>query len=324
MVGLFLEATRLRRAFLDQQLLVVLQLLARALEGGLLIDALEGVGSDVLRRQLGRLDRDRLQGLAAVEGVLPDGLDRRAQGELCQLDAALLALGNDALAIEALRTESFAKLLDAGLCRMLTLYDEAKADFRRAYQLTEPVQTSFFRDLLKGFAQFSTEYDARFHAKDAEQYVDFCYPLLHGSKPDEDGLFAVCAYYRALKLEGEFLRLFSMGDIHTLMQRYAARFRTVPEMIAENIAELVFRHWIAGALTGCPDNAILLPEETADALIAQFSGRTKQDLEAAMRQAIVALPLTEDAMQYLTDAVPALAAAMEPHITDRNLQGWFA
>ena len=242
----------------------------------------------------------------------------------CQLDAALLALGNDALAIEALRTESFAKLLDAGLCRMLTLYDEAKADFRRAYQLTEPVQTSFFRDLLKGFAQFSTEYDARFHAKDAEQYVDFCYPLLHGSKPDEDGLFAVCAYYRALKLEGEFLRLFPMDDIHTLMQRYAARFRTVPEMIAENIAELVFRHWIAGALTGCPDNAILLPEETADALIAQFSVRTKQDLEAAMQQAIAELPLTEDAMQYLTDAVPALAAAMEPHITDRNLQGWFA
>ena len=244
----------------------------------------------------------------------------------CQLDAALLMLESDDLAVDAVATMPFAALLEAGAKRIMALYDEAKEHFRTAYALTKPVQTSFFHDLLRGFERFSTKYDARFHVKDAQKYVDFCYPLLSGKMPDADGIFAVHAYYRALHREGEFLQCFPEADVQTLMQRYAARFLTSPAMIAENIAELVFRHWIAGVLTDTADG-VLLPEHTADDMIAEFSGRSTEDLADAMQKAVRMSPLTQDSAEmqaYLLEAVPSVAAAMYPRIAEANLSGWFA
>ena len=280
--------------------------------------------------------RDALQTAAAERAAAYTGgrstTVTRQQAEMffssvfCQLDAALLALQSDVLALEALRSRPIGELMEAGFYRILTLYDEAKADFRRAYELTKSVQTSFFRELLKGFARFTTEYDARFRAKDAQQYVDFCYPLLCDRRLDEEGLFAVHSYYAALKQEGEFLSRFDAEEVRTLMQRYAARFRTDAEMIAENIAELVFRHWIAGVLTGA-DGGLLLPEDTADAVTAQFSGRPQFDLERAVGQAVQTHPLMQgnsEMQAYLLEAVPQFSAAMYAHISDGNLSGWFA
>ncbi len=244
----------------------------------------------------------------------------------CQADAALLALHSDELAMEALRTHPIDKLMDAGLRRILELFNEAKEDFRLAYRLTAPVQTSFFRDLLKGFSLFATEYDARYRAKDALRYVDFCYPLMSGQMPEEDGIFAVHDYYRALKYEGAFLHQFSADAIRGLMQQYAAKFLTSADMIAENIAELVFRHWITGILTGCGDETLLLPEDAADRLSAQFAGRPPSDLLHAMQQALRTHPLMQDAemQQYLLDCAVPAAEAMSNKIADHNLQGWFA
>lgn len=245
----------------------------------------------------------------------------------CQLDAALLSLGNDELAMDALCTLPCEKLLEAGAQRILTLYEEAKADFRAAYAATSPVQTSFFRDLLRGFEQFTTSYDARFHAKDAQKYVAFCYPLMRGTMPDAEGIFAVHAYYRALRHEGEFLQRFPADEVHQLMERYAARFLTSPDMIAENIAELVFRHWIIGALNGDSRDALLLPEDAAEELTAQFAGRSEHDLRAAMEEAVRRSALTaepEDMRDYLIAAVPTVAAGMHARITDNNLPGWLA
>lgn len=245
----------------------------------------------------------------------------------CQLDAALMMLGDDEMAADALCTLPFSVLLERGAQRIIALYEEAKADFRTAYSLTAFAQTSFFHDLLRGFERFTTEYDARFHAKDAEKYVDFCYPLLSGKMPDADGIFAVHAYYHALRFESEFLQRFPAEDVKNLMQRYAARFLTTRDMIAENIAELVFRHWITGQLTGTAEG-VLLPEGAADEMIAEYSGRSEDDLRAAMERAVRTSPVTQEnegMRQYLLEeAVPAVSAAMYPRITDGNLAGWFA
>lgn len=243
-----------------------------------------------------------------------------------QLDAALLALGNDERALNALCAVPFPKLLDAGAQRILTLYEEAKTDFREAYALTEPVQTSFFHDLLQGFEKLTTGYDARFHAKDTADYVDFCYPLLRGRMPDEDGLLAVHAYYRSLRREGEFLHRFSADAVQGLMQRYAARFRTSPDMIAENIAELVFRQWIAAVLTNAPEpESLVLPADAAAELTAQFRGRSQRDLETAMAQAVRGAALTAEPaemQEYLQKAVPDIADTMYLRIAEGNLAGW--
>ncbi len=72
-----LKRAGLRRTFLHKQFLVILQLLRRALESGFLVNSLEGAGANVAAGQLRRLDRDRLQCLATVKCVLPDGLNCR-------------------------------------------------------------------------------------------------------------------------------------------------------------------------------------------------------------------------------------------------------
>ena len=243
-----------------------------------------------------------------------------------QLDAALLSYEDDELARNALRVTPVRKLLEAGAQRILTLYGEAKADFREAYTLTAPFQTSFFHDLLSGFQRFTTEYDARFHAKEVREYVEFCYPLMSGQMPDEDGLIAVHAYYRALRLEGEFLRIFPITAVQGLMKRYAARFLTTPDMIAENIAELVFRHWITGVLTGTAgEDPLTIPQKAAEILTAQYAGRSINDLHSAMLDAADTLPGTpgnSDMQEYLHDALPFLAAELHSHIEKGNLGGW--
>ena len=56
---------------------------------GLLVEALEGAGTDSLRRELGGLDGDGFQLFAAVEGILADGLHLGAQRKGGQLHTFL-------------------------------------------------------------------------------------------------------------------------------------------------------------------------------------------------------------------------------------------
>ena len=158
----------------------------------------------------------------------------------CQLDAVLLELGSDRLAEDALRTKPLSELLDAGMLLTLQRYEEAKEHFRQAYKVSAPVQTSFFHALLKDFEAFCTRYDARFRAADTK--VTFSYPLFGDTKITERGVIGVHRYYTALMYEGKLLQLFDTQEIRGLMRRYAENFRTSPDMIAENIAELVLRH----------------------------------------------------------------------------------
>ena len=214
----------------------------------------------------------------------------RAQAEafyqslFCQLDAVLLAPGSDAAAEEALRSKPLGELLEAGQLRSLQLYEEAKERFRKAYQLTKPVQTSFFHALLDDFSRFCTDYDARFRAADTK--VEFSYPLLGGETVTESGIVGVHHYYSSLLREAELLHQFDTAAVQTMMQRYADRFLTTPDMIAENIAELVMRHWLTNALCGAEDDLLTVTPETQALFNAQFGDMPAEQLEAEIRRCI--------------------------------------
>ncbi|MCQ2407788.1 MAG: DUF6179 domain-containing protein [Oscillospiraceae bacterium] len=214
----------------------------------------------------------------------------RAQAEafyqslFCQLDAVLLALGSDAAAEEALRSRALGELLEAGQLRSLQLYEEAKERFRKAYKLTKPVQTSFFHALLDGFSRFCTDYDARFRAADTK--VEFSYPLLGGETVIESGIVGVHYYYSALLREAELLHAFDLAAVQTMMQRYADRFLTIPDMIAENIAELVMRHWLTNALCGAEGDQLTVTPETQELFRAKYGDMPAEQLEAEIRRCI--------------------------------------
>lgn len=252
----------------------------------------------------------------------------RAQAEafyasvLSQLDTVLLMMRSDALAEDALRTHSLPELLEQGQLLTLHLYEEAKEHFRQAYRLTKPVMTSFFAALLKDFEQFCTKYDARFRARDTK--VTFSYPLLSEAAITENGVLGVHRYYTSLLREGELLHCFAPADVQALMSRYAERYLTAPDMIAENIAELVLRHWILRAL--CGDGACIpaVSQAVCDAVAARYAARPAELLAQDMQTAAANSFLAEHSalLTYVNAALPELAAAMHSRLSADRLSGW--
>ena len=241
----------------------------------------------------------------------------------CQLDAVLLELGSDALAEDALRTKPLSELLDAGMLLTLQRYEEAKEHFRQAYKLTAPVQTSFFHALLKDFEKFCTQYDARFRAADTK--VTFSYPLLGETKITERGVAGVYRYYTALLHEGKLLQMFDTEEIRMLMQRYAENYRTSPDMIAENIAELVLRHWLLRTLCGKNDTALTVTAGMPEQVQAEYTAAPQEQLSAVLCRLTERLPAADAGVTaYITAAIPALAGTLYQRIGSGRVAGWFA
>lgn len=239
---------------------------------------------------------------------------------LCQLDTLLLLQENDARAEELLRTMPPDELMEKGQLWTLRLYEAAKENFRTAYKLTKPVMTSFFSTLLPQFAAFCTDYDARFRAYDTK--VTLSYPLLGGTKITAGGVYGVSRYYAALRREGELLALFDADEIRTLETQYAALYRTEPEMIAENIAELVLRHALICALGGSDG---LLPDAADIAAVSEkYAALSAETLAQDAADAAKTIIGGENVpvKVYVQEALPALAAELHSRILAGRLSGW--
>ncbi len=241
----------------------------------------------------------------------------------CQLDAVLLELGSDQLAEDALRTKPLSELLDAGMLLTLQRYEEAKERFRQAYKLTAPVQTSFFHALLKDFEAFCTRYDARFRAADTK--VTFSYPLLGETKITERGVAGVYRYYTALMYEGRLLQMHDTQEIRSLMRRYAENFRTSPDMIAENLAELVLRHRLIRCLCGETGNGLTVTAEMPAQVEAEYAAVPQEQLTVLLCRVTEQICADEpDVTAYCRSAMPALAAALHHRIEANRVAGWLA
>ena len=239
-----------------------------------------------------------------------------------QLDAALLPMQSDAAALEALRSADIGTLLGTGQQHILAAYEQAKSAFRRAYRLTQPFETVFFRGLLDSFAAFCTQYDARFRA-DAVT-LDEEYPLLGGRRVPLGGVLGAHFYYTALLHEGELLACFPAEEIRTMLRQYAARYRTTPDNVAENLADLVLRQWLAGALCGRTGLSMYLPEHAADILTERRQLRSADALCEEMRALLFGSPLAEPegAAEYAAAALPQIAAGLYRHLTGGTAAAW--
>lgn len=240
-----------------------------------------------------------------------------------QLDAALLTLESDAEALEALRTQPLTALLEQGAVLTISAYDFAKEHFRRAWKLTKPVQTSFFAALLKDFEQFCTKYDARFRAADTK--VAFTYPLLGDLRITESGVPAVHRYYTALLREGELLHLFDADAVRALMQRYADKFLTSADMIAENLAELVLRHWLICMLCGETGLPVDVTAEMIGTVQAKYAAASQEQMTDVLCAQLELLPdSAAETAAYCRNAMPAVAAVFCQRMQSGRLAGWLA
>lgn len=244
------------------------------------------------------------------------GTVTRAQAEafyravFYQLDAALLSLPSDSAALSALRDADIGTLLAGGQQRILSAYEQAKAAFRRAYQLTQPFETMFFRGLLQPFAKFCTEYDARFQADTAALNEE--YPLLCRQAVPAGGVLGAEFYYTALLHEGELLSQFPADEIREVLCAYAKRYLTTPDMIADNLAELTLMQWSGAALCGAEGLTLRLPEGAADTLNERYQFRSEEQLCADLQDILSRSPLAacSGVYAYVYPLLPQLAAAL--------------
>jgi len=240
------------------------------------------------------------------------------QSVFCQLDAVLLELGSDSLALSALCNEDFNQLLEAGLLRTLQLYEQAKEDFRAAYRMTEPFATSFFKELLHSFENFCTKYDARFRAFDTK--VEFVYPILDSMPIAENGIIGTAKYFHFLRLEGEFLQYLNAEDFQDMLVKYAKKYRTQPEMIAENLPELALRHLMINAVAG--ESGCCVTAENAEAA-GNLCASLTTDAICSMTEAVLPA-VSAETKEYFLMQLPRFAEILQKRAEEHTLSGWLA
>ena len=250
---------------------------------------------------------------------------RQAEGfyasVLCQADACLLAAETDAQAVAVLREQPFSAILEQGQLRTLELYEQSKAYFRRAYELTRPFETSFFRGLLTGFARYCTRYDARFRADDTG--IDAQYPPACDRHFEESGTVGVYLYYRTLMTEGELLSCFDRAGLLCMLDAYADKYLTSRENIAENLCELALRHWLtAAAARGDSTLTVRVTQEDIAQLSAECAYTAPEQLAKRLAGLPEMLAGSRAAQDYLRGLLPDLTAQLHRRAAGGTLTGW--
>ena len=154
--------------------------------------------------------------------------------------------------------------------------------------------------------------------------VDTVYPLMGDRRIELPGLLGVHAYYTALECEGRLLSFFPKEQVRELMQRYAKRYLTTWDMIAESVADLVLRQWLCRALLGDLTPALTLPAEGDLLLTERLLHVPEETVAMQMRQALEQSVFAGDeaVLRCCIGAVPHFAELLVRRVTQNNLRGW--
>ena len=295
-----------------------LGLLHRAAEQGLIPDSrlLE------IRRDLQTAVQERANMYTAGRSNTVTATQAKAfyDSILHQLDAVLILSPDDAAATDALRSRPLKELLDAGQQRILALFAQAKEDFRAAYNLHEPFMTDLFRQLLKSFSSFITEYDARYHAN--AQIADRVYPLIGGRQIPESGILGTSAYYRALRREGEFLQVFPADAVLNIMQRHANRYLMTVRSMPDSAADLAFRQFLAAEMAQEDGFSLAVTGETVQRLTSEFAGRPAAELRLEAELSLGRFSEHKELYTYLKSVLPSVITGMQHSLDTGVLQRW--
>ncbi len=208
---------------------------------------------------------------------------------LYRMDAFLLGMPPEQ-AVDALQTMPPEAMLEQGTDRILRLFEETKAIFRKLYSLRYDLPVSEYqRTMHKVFDSFCKNYHARFDARSLCASID--YPLLGRSAyaiPLEGVLYMHC-YYRSLLLEHMFLRTLPEDGIRACVAAYARHTRCPMAELPGNLTEPVLQRVLLNALSGAatplqtPDYAALsrqLRGKEAGALLAETEVACSPRMEA--------------------------------------------
>lgn len=195
------------------------------------------------------------------------------------LDVYLLSLKDDSAAVSLLTTIPVGELLDRGRGAVLRVHDENIRIFGKAYRKRLPVQLAEYRYVMdKAFDEYFASYSARFDAENPIASVD--YPLLgrQAYSLTSQGAAFINEYYTAIWLENELCSCIAWNELEALLAGYGRTYHAHYSALLFNIAEVLLKNLLAGALLGKPAFFTRLTEDDAAVLTERFTTFGSEEL----------------------------------------------
>lgn len=138
-----------------------------------------------------------------------------------------------------------------------------------------------YRDtILKGMPEFFIRYDPVFDPGNHLLTLD--YPLLAGN-PKGCGIDLIFQYLGGVQVEAWFLNRFHPREVERLLM---ARLPDYRELYLDNLCDPVLLNVCGGMIAGKTGENLELTKEDCDAVLRFFQGRSREEIDASMTQAV--------------------------------------
>ena len=145
-------------------------------------------------------------------------------------------------AMDLFKKNSIKELYEKGQEKLNDVFNETRNLYKRVCENKYDTELIAYNDtLIEEFAKFFDVYDMEFHPQNADISVD--YPLIFGDI-EQKGVLYIKKYLEIIDIENRFCNIFDNGDIETLLDINAKRYKSNYRDLLTNIFEIVINNVI--------------------------------------------------------------------------------
>ncbi len=223
--------------------------------------------------------------------------------------------------VYALQSAPIAELYQKGRKRINIMLSATKTIHGKLLHQLVDIPNIFHRATLEdGIPGFFKRYYPDYAAQ--EHHITADYPL-YNSTPKVTGIEFIAAYVQGAYYENEFLRNFSLADIHHLLSGFAANY----QKLLINLYEPVLTAALGCVLAGTDPRRLDVSKAGARFLLECFSGQSKGEIPAILGKACDELSCRFEIRQglngYLQNSLPLIAEKIQIAAQEHMLEHVF-
>lgn len=215
--------------------------------------------------------------------VTSDTAERIMSSILYAVDANLRRFADPLRAVDYLTTADMRKIYGEGVDLLRQCLDETKRLYTVVKQNKLDVAVEAYHTTIdESLPVFLNQYGILFDAHNTMASID--YPLAVDDIQME-GVFYIREYVERLKMETDFCRLFSQGDLDTLLVHFGQVCRFDYRIELFNIFELVLNNAVFSILSGGDAHKIYISPGQFEALTRRFALASAAQIQTLLHEA---------------------------------------
>lgn len=215
--------------------------------------------------------------------VTSDTAERILSSILYAVDANLRRFADPLRAVDYLTTADMRKIYGEGVDLLRQCLDETKRLYTVVKQNKLDVAVEAYHTTIdESLPVFLNQYGILFDAHNTMASID--YPLAVDDIQME-GVFYIREYVERLKMETDFCRLFSQGDLDTLLVHFGQVCRFDYRIELFNIFELVLNNAVFSILSGGDAHKIYISPGQFEALTRRFALASAAQIQTLLHEA---------------------------------------